>query len=311
MTSPSIGVLLVNWNTSGLTADCVATLRAGRRVPDHITVVDNGSAPEDVQNLRTLPGLDLLPQSANLGFTGANNLGLAHLLRQGTDYLWILNNDTLVDPGCLEQLSGVLDREPGVGAVTGRIYFAEPRDQLWYAGGYVRALTRTARHRGIFETDHGQYNQPEDITFACGCCLLVRAEVLRRVGGFHPDYFAYCEDAEWSQRAQRAGIRIRYQPTALLWHRISASLKKNANPSARGFYERLTFRNWLFTLRLHARPWQWPLAGAALLRYAWRRSREARRQGETAVPTAIRQGLREGWRTKLKPATPFNTGLVP
>lgn len=310
MTSPSIGVLLVNWNTARLTTDCVDSLRAGTRVPDRITVVDNGSAPAEVQQLRARPDLELLPQPTNLGFTGGNNLGLAHLLKQGVDYLWILNNDTLVDPRCLEQLSGVLDREPAVGAVTGRIYFAEPRNQLWYAGGYFRALTRTARHRGIFETDHGQYNQPEDITFACGCCLLVRAEVLRRVGGFHPDYFAYCEDAEWSQRAQRAGIRIRYQPDARLWHRISSSLKTNARTSAGGFYERLTFRNWLFTLRLHARPWQWPLAGAALLRYAWRRSREARRRDETGVPAAIRQGLREGWCTRLAPATPANTGLA-
>ena len=99
MTCPrgTVGVLLVNWNTARLTAECVDSLRAGTRVPDSIMIVDNGSAPDDLNQLRALPGVELLPQPENLGFTGANNLGLSELLARGAEYVWILNNDTVVD----------------------------------------------------------------------------------------------------------------------------------------------------------------------------------------------------------------------
>ena len=295
----TIGVVLVNWNTSSLTRDCVCSLLKGTRRPDVILVIDNGSSPEDAAKLASLQGVELRLLDSNRGFAAANNLGFSDLLTRGVDYVWILNNDTVVAEDCLEKLIMALDRQPDVGAVTGLIYFADPPDCIWFAGGYFHRWTLTAHHRGAFEVDRGQYRKAEDIAFISGCCILARANTLYSLGGFHPSFFSYWEDTEWSLRARAKKVRLHYEPKAILWHKVSSSLKRNTQS---GFFEKLFFRNWIYTLRLHARLWKWPMALAAVLRCALKSACQAWRRRDRAAVAAIWSGVRAGFADPLPPA---------
>jgi len=110
-----------------------------------------------------------------------------------------------------------------IGITAPKIYYAEPPNRIWYAGGEISFWRGTARHPGIRETDRGQHDRARDVDYASGCALLARREVFEKVGLLDEGYPAYFEDADLCMRAARAGFRIRYVPGAKVWHRISAS----------------------------------------------------------------------------------------
>ena len=275
--SARIGVVLLNWNGGEFTVPCIESLLAGTLTPWRILVWDNASddgSPDQISE--RFPQVKVIRSQSNVGFARANNLGAAELLREGVDYIWILNNDTVIDSYCLEKLLGVMEGHPERAAAIGKILYAEPSDLIWYAGGVCRHWTLNAYHRGVGEKDCGQYDQAEDVQFISGCCLFIRREVIERCGLFDEQYFAYDEDVDWCLRARQRGYVLRYEPGAVLWHRVSASLRKNTlgvqggRVSARQHY--LSTRNRLFTIRRHTQhSWQfisalaWFLVGRVLI----------------------------------------------
>jgi GT2 family glycosyltransferase len=103
-------------------------------------------------------------------------------------------------------------------------YTKEERGKVvWYAGGLIDWENVYAYHRGVNEVDHGHFNTPEETMFATGCCIGVRAEVIREVGKLNQDYFFGLEDLEWSMRVKAAGYTIWYQPDAVIWHKNAGS----------------------------------------------------------------------------------------
>jgi GT2 family glycosyltransferase len=261
MTSPTpqVGISLLNWNGYADTAKCLASLRRSEFRPARILVFDNGSADGSAERLQAeFLEIDLVRSGENVGFSEGNNRAARMLLDAGMDYVWILNNDTEVPPDCLGWLVRALEEDPGLGAVSAKIWFMDGRKPLCYAGATCHPWTFEIQWRGLREPDTGQYDTPEDTEILTGCCLLVRADVLRRIGLFNRTFFAYGEDADWSLRARRAGIRKRYEPRATLWHKMfgsSARDGKPAIPKSSPRAEFLAMRNFILRVRLHTRPW--------------------------------------------------------
>ncbi|MGA2384140.1 MAG: glycosyltransferase family 2 protein [Candidatus Limnocylindrales bacterium] len=253
---PRAGVVLVNWNTSDLTRACIQSLNAGLRTPDLIVVVDNGSS-EDLTAMVGAgpPGLELIANRENVGFAGANNQGLSRLLDAGMDYLWILNNDTWVKDDCLAVLLDVAERHPEGACFSGKIYYERPPDRIWYAGGWRHPVHCAPKHYVDDRLDGRARDGVVDVEFISGCSMFVRREVLERFGGFLWDYCAYSEDNEWCWRLRKAGQRLMYVPAAVLRHRLSASVRRNAIRASRAAIpERAYFlmvRNNLWTVRQH------------------------------------------------------------
>jgi GT2 family glycosyltransferase len=257
--NPSTGVILLNWNTADETMVCIRSLLEGSVVPSRIVVFDNGStdgSPEKIE--AAFPrDITLLRSPSNLGFAAANNRAADHLLREGIHYLWILNNDTKVHPDCLKHLLEELIRRDDVAAACGKILFMDTPNIIQYAGAFWKRWTLRASFRGLGEADQGQYETPCDVGMLSGCCMFIRGRVWQTIGGFRENYFIYNEDTEWSLRAIRSGLRLRYVPQAVLWHTLHASMRKNYG---RGFalkappqQEYLQTRNSIFLNREHAR----------------------------------------------------------
>jgi GT2 family glycosyltransferase len=223
--APSIAVIVLTWNGRDLTLDCLRSLEAVSTPNVRILVVDNASTDGTASAVRERygPRVDVLENGTNLGFAAGNNAGIRKALADGADLILLLNNDTIVDPSFLDQMTRALESSPDVGIAGPKIYFAQPPDQLWFAGGEISMWRGTARHIGIREIDHGQYDTARDVDYVSGCALLARREVFERAGLLDPAYRAYFEDADLCVRAARAGLRIRYVPAAKVWHRISAS----------------------------------------------------------------------------------------
>jgi GT2 family glycosyltransferase len=256
---PKVGIALLNWNGYEDTALCLSSLRESHFRPAVILVHDNGSVDGSAERLKAeFPEIELVLGGRNFGFSEGNNRAVKILMDAGMDYVWILNNDTKVPPDCLGRLVRTMEEDPGIGAASAKIWFMDDSRPIFYAGGTFNGWTFDTRFRGLKERDAGRYDVPEDTDNLTGCCMLIRREVIREIGLFNRAFFAYAEDIEWSLRAMEAGIRLRYEPRAVLWHRmLGASSKDRSRVFSKGSprTEFLCSRNGFILVRLHSPPW--------------------------------------------------------
>jgi GT2 family glycosyltransferase len=222
---PKVGVIVLTWNGKDLTLQCLESLSRLDYDRADIVVVDNASTDGTAEAIRTDYGerVTLIVNEENLGFAGGNNIGIRHALDKGSDYVLLLNNDTVVDPRLLDSLVEVISRSPDIGIVGPKIYFASPSNKIWFAGGEVFLWRGLARHIGIRQVDEGQFDSIRAVDYISGCALLARSEVFEKVGFLDESYQTYFEDTDFCMRAKRHNYRILYVPDGKVWHMISSS----------------------------------------------------------------------------------------
>jgi len=189
--------------------------------------------------------IDLLQTSKNLGFAGGNNVGIRHALEQGADYVWLLNNDTIVDPAALAELVNAAEASNAVGIVGSKIFFFSKPDVIWFAGGSIRQCSGTSHHRGHLNKDEGQYNELTEVDYITGCSLLIKREVVAKIGLMDERFFLLFEEADWNQRAKKQGYKILYVPFSKVWHKVSVSI----GAESPAYYYYLIRNSLLFTLK--------------------------------------------------------------
>jgi len=217
----SVAVVLLNYCGEEDTAACVHSLHTSGRTELRIILVDNASPDGSGDRLhRRFPDLEYVQTGANLGYTGGNNAGIARALEDGCDYVLVLNNDTLVEPGAIDRLVETAAGGMCVGAVGPKIVYAEDPDRAWFAGGVLDRVRAVGRHSTDDAGIAARGDEAIDVSFLTGCCILLPAQVIRRIGGFEEDYFMYIEDAELSVRLSAAGYRLVYEPRARIHHRV-------------------------------------------------------------------------------------------
>jgi len=245
-------VIIVNWNGWKDTLICLESLVKIRKkdIQLETVVVDNGSTNESVEVIRKkFPGVTLLETGKNLGFTGGNNVGMQYAINHGADFIWLLNNDTIVHRDVLSFLKAFDD--PKVGIIGSKIYFAPGREfhhdryaekergkVIWYAGGLVDWDNVYASHRGVDEIDHGQYDKMELTQFVTGCSMMIRRDVLDRIGLLDDKYYLYLEDLDYCLRAKKAGFKLMYVPSSVLWHVNAGSSARPGNPLHEYYFTR-------------------------------------------------------------------------
>ncbi len=256
-TKSTVGVVLVNWNGAEDTIPCIESLLAGTVKPDRIVVVDNASrdgSPDLI--VQKFPDVTLIRNDENLGFTGANNIGISALMNAACDYIWILNNDTTVDGLCMETLRNYMDSNQEAAASTGKILYADPPGLIWYAGAVYDKWRVQFRHKGAGRMDDGRFDSVEVVPFLSGCCMFVRRTAFERIGPFDDRFFAYAEDADWCLRAKQEHLRLHYVPYAIIRHKVSATVNKLKKGRTGGttspFSVYITNRNRIFLIRKHA-----------------------------------------------------------
>lgn len=245
-------VVIVNWNGKKDTLACLRSLATidCKNVHLRVILVDNGSSDQSVSVIsEKYPDVHIIAAGRNLGFTGGNNVGIRYALDNSADFIWLLNNDTVVEKHVLSFLPVFEDR--GVAACGSKIYFAPGREfhydrylpadrgkVIWYAGGQVDWDNMYASHRGVDEVDHGQYDKIESTSFITGCSLVVRADIVRKIGMLDDRYYLYLEDLDWCLRMKKAGYRIIYVPSSSLWHVNAGSSGRPGNPLHEYYFTR-------------------------------------------------------------------------
>jgi GT2 family glycosyltransferase len=211
---------VLSWNRREDTLACLESLAGVEMV-----CVDNGSQDGSADAVAELfPGVALVRNAENAGYAAGNNAGIRRALELGAHWVWLVNNDAVVDASAAAALEEAARARPDAGVLACKVYFAEPSDVLWYAGGRFNLLLGySGRQNGYGRRDDGRFDTLRDVGRATGAAMAVSRAAIERAGLLDEDLFAYVEDVEWCLRIRRAGFAVVFVPAARAWHRVSAS----------------------------------------------------------------------------------------
>lgn len=227
--SPFISIITLNYNQTEATCAFLESTRNLKYTNYEILVCDMDSItdPSDRILEGRYPHTRLLKSKKNLGFAGGNNWGM----RQAKgEFLFIVNNDTEVTPFLLQKLIAPFYADAQIGVTCPKIkYFFYP-NIIQYAGfNPMNVYTGRTTSIGQMEEDHGQYNVSRRTSAAHGCAMMVKREILDKVGMFAEKFFLYYEEWDWSARITRADYKIWYTADAEIYHKESMTVGKS-NP---------------------------------------------------------------------------------
>jgi GT2 family glycosyltransferase len=275
-----IAAVILGWNLADETIACGKSLLAQGRSDLHLIFVDNGSTDGSGERLRErFPGADVLELGTNRGIAAGDTAGLERAIDLQADFAFVLNNDTLFAPGCLDALVAAAERHSEAGVFVPKIPYESERGRIWSAGARRRLFPPGVVFMGLNKPDGPPYATEREIDYAPSCALLIRREVLAAVGLFDPGYFFYFDDWDYCERVRQAGYAIRYVPDAVVWHKVSLSTARSARP-ARWWYV-MGRSAVLYYQRYHG-------ALALLLYAAWFGMRETVQGNGKLVPLFLR-----------------------
>lgn len=198
--------IIVNWNGGEENLECLDSLLAGGLAPDQIVFVDNGSRDDSLERvMQRHPGLRFILNASNEGFGEACNAGAQEALAAGAEALFFVNNDVVVESGCLGLL--VEELRSGAGLTGPRVLFKEDPSRIWAAGGKLSWRQNISTLIGNGELDSEAYATHVEVDYVPGCALLISRDTFEACEGFDARYFAYMEDVDLGVRARALGKR--------------------------------------------------------------------------------------------------------
>jgi GT2 family glycosyltransferase len=245
-------LVILNWNGRQYLEPCLRSVFAQEFRDFSVILVDNGSTDGSADLVRTrFPQVHLIENSENRGFAAANNQAV---LASTSEFVATLNNDTKVDPGWLGALVQAMEADPRVGMCASKMLFADRREVIESAGILVDRTGIAWGLAGGKDDRSSEVAAPTPVFGPCAGAALYRRAMLKDVGLFDEDFFAYLEDIDLAWRAQWAGWTCAYVPGAVVYHVHSATAKEGSR-----FKSRLLGRNkaWLLCKNYPSPPLLW------------------------------------------------------
>ena len=217
---PPASIIIPNWNGAHHLPTCLDSLRRQSYPSFEVIVVDNGSSDGSLELLgRDYPEMRVVTLPENRGFAGGVNAGIREA--QG-EIIAVFNNDAEADSRWLEKLAGALARYPEAGMATPKVLLFDRREVINTAGDFY-GVDGVPGNRGVWQRDEGQFDLEEYVFGAAGVAAAYRRAMLDEVGLFDEEFFSFCEDVDLAWRAQLAGWKCVYVPTAVVYHKLSAT----------------------------------------------------------------------------------------
>ena len=221
----SISIITINYNGLKDTCALIETIPFNDKM--EVIVVDNASKNDEATEIeKRFPHIRVIRSDKNLGFAGGNNLGLE--VAKGK-YVFLVNNDTFFKEFALQALIDRLESSPQIGVVCPKIRFAWGNHPIQFTG-YTPLSKITIRNQaiGFGEEDNGQYDTPHSTPYAHGAAMMLKKEVVDKVGLMPDCYFLYYEELDWSMMITHAGYEIWYEPSCTIYHKESKTTGQNS-----------------------------------------------------------------------------------
>jgi len=262
--NPSTFIILVNYNNHDDTLKCLESIELAG-YGEMVVVVDNNSTYPGVDEIiARYPKTILIKNDENIGFGRANNIGIDWALKNtNCEYVFILNNDTTINKNTIPILEKALSSNKDIAMTAPQIVMMEEPNIIWYGGGEIDWKKCSATITGYrAPVKRSSADKPRFVSFASGCAMLVKKELIEDIGGFDRQFFMYVEDLELCLRIVKGGWHILYVPDAVVYHKGQGSQRNEKkfypidharNPKLPFYIYHLT-KNRLLTVRQHASP---------------------------------------------------------
>jgi GT2 family glycosyltransferase len=252
-TYPLIHIVVLTWNQCSDTVECLDSVFRMTYPNYRVIVVDNASEDDTASVVKTrFPRICYLTNEINRGFAAAVNRGISYALEQHAAYVFLLNNDTIVDPALLDHLMSysATDR---VGALVPKIYYYRQPNLIWSVGARLNKWTLDKHGDARDRLDHGEWETVIEREYVTACAILLSRPLLDQIGLLDERFFYYYDDADLSLRIHAAGFRILLVPQAKLWHKVAKASGGINTP-----YERYWMgRSSVLFFRKHTHGWHW------------------------------------------------------
>ncbi len=248
-------IVTINYNSSENTIKLLESLKSQTDKDFEVIVVDNNS--DDIGKLMgyqtSETNIVYIKNNRNLGYSGGNNVGIKKALENGSNWLLLLNNDTMPESHLIEHLRANLEGKEGI------IGLSLNEGDRTALGGLVQWLKPTLKHI------YTKYDIPDTKYFyAIGGAMLIHKSVFYKIGFLDEKYFLYFEDADFCQKARRAGVPVTFVSDIKISHSVSASTKKLGSPMLLRYHYRnalyFNFKNGPWYIKLLVWPWSWIVA---------------------------------------------------
>lgn len=238
MPCPKVCIIILNWNGVTDTLECLQSLSSLNYSNYEAVVVDNGSTDMSVDIIRNrYPDLTIIESKHNLGYTGGNNLGIQYAMKGLADYIWILNNDTIIESDCLWKMIDAAESNKRIGLLSPIIYYNYQRDIIQSCGSFFNLKTGRIFADSMERNDR-KVNPDHLIFVLYGTALLIRRGLIEKIGPFDDDFFAYFEDYDFSLRANKNAFRTMVVKSAKIYHKDASSTGGTRSPMRTYFYWR-------------------------------------------------------------------------
>jgi GT2 family glycosyltransferase len=237
----TVGVVITTYSQGPEYLPALLASLSGQTYADHrVTVVVDGGDPVTLAYLaRSWPEVEVISTPSPIGYAGVAELGIE---ASGGRYIAMLNDDVELEADWLEILVGELERDPGLGFVTGKTLLYHERDLINETKQDLHTCGRFVPC-GLLERDEGQWDERLPAAIVSASTAVYRRDAVERAGGFDPEYFMYCEDADLCLRMVLVGYRGLYVPEARAYHAWAATTGRGTGEAR--FY---SIRNSLTTL---------------------------------------------------------------
>jgi hypothetical protein len=226
-----VTVIIPNWNGIDHIFGCLRSLQKVDYSNFDVIVVDNNSedgSPEAIAD--SFPNVQIMRNSQNLGFAEGCNMGIRQAMKSGSAYVWLLNNDTLVDRQSLTFLVRAAEKDSSIGMAGSKIYCCDDPHIIYSAGMLISWFRGEAYSIGWHQHDTGQLNKCCDVEGLEGSSLLIKRRVCEEVGLMDKDYFLYAEEVDWCVRTRQKGFRCTFVPESIVFHKGGASPGERFSP---------------------------------------------------------------------------------
>lgn len=223
---PLVSIVTVNYGGDQDTIDLLLSLQKISYSNVEVIVVDNASPARVTDELKNFSGITFIQSTENLGFAGGNNLGIE---KAKGDFIFLLNNDTLVEPGFLEPMVDAMLQRSDIGLLSPKIIFHNRENRIQYAGSVeISEITSRGFAVGFGEVDAGQHHVSGYTARPHGAAMLIRRSVIEKIGMLPLNFFLYYEEMDFSAQAIRAGFKVWFEAGSTVYHKESMSVGKHS-----------------------------------------------------------------------------------
>lgn len=219
-----IFIILLNYNSYKDTLECVDSIeKKEKNINYEIIVVDNNSSDGSIKELSNDNRFIFIETNENGGFAKGNNVGIKYAMEHDADYIMLLNNDTIIENNSISKLVEKLQEDDELGIIGSRIMYYSNPDIINYCGGHInwfKVSTNHENYKKIFIADEENFKYTEFIT---GCCMLIKREVIQKIGLLPEEYFMYYEDMDFCIKAKEADYKLGILTDSVIYHKVSIS----------------------------------------------------------------------------------------